>query len=1105
MQLGVLKVKLGDTTTPVVFPGVGQAPGEGATLPEESREKEDDEEAKCHEDTSPPPPQTKKKPVRYPPLVMERMPDWAAHFRVLRQRLGFPPRARPYQGGVRFTPESEEEYSVVQRYLTTLEAENGLSWFAYSLPAERSVKVAIRGLPADTEPQDILEELQELGHQPEYVRHIKARQGRPGCVFHAVLKRTPDFRTIYDVNILLNMRGVKLRRGAANADPPSATGARNLGTALISATDTNPEEAVLDGLTAEEDIDVALISETHLGPADRTRFPGYVVYRRDETSAQHHLYRDLAVLVKRRVVLQQLPYSSQDKTPSTPWVCRCTWLVSRRIQGGPAVPDHSGRREQPFMVRYSLPAERSVKVAIPAETDPQEILEELQGYQPEYVRHIKARKGAPAACSTQSSRQDFRSIYDTNILLNMRGVRIEAWRGKRGPAQCHRCQKFRHSSHHCHRLLACVRCGEEHRALDCPRPREAPLTCANCGGEHPACSVRCPTFIIEARNRRAGTMAITQPRLRTDAPLQEADAPSSLMAAANGPTRKDTHTAPKRRRRGYRGGKRGKKPQAAAAQRQPTATSDLAPVTAQAPARAAAATGKGKAAVAVAQESSINTLGVQVHVAGEDVGLYACYKPPATRLNLAELRALLPPPAAAVLIAGDLNWRPRRGDNPRYRKPAGGDRSPPPAPPTEGAHCQEEAPTQAVASNTMPDGEGRRKPSRGGNQGRAAHAQQRELRGASRRCRRPEIFAAHLERQFRPNDAADEEHVAAVEQHLENYFAPPIAPDEDPIYFSPCAVRRAILRTKVKKAPGADGITNTALRHLPHRTVAALARLYTGILRTGTFPGSWKEGRVIMLPKAQKNVLKPESYRPITLLPTISKVFEKLLLRHLIPHVTPRPEQFGFRAEHSTTLQLSRVLHHLANTANRKEYAVAVFLNMEKAFDRDVPTGWWLSARSQARARWARECRREAASRPSATHGTPTDGIPSTEDSTLALYADDAAYITTSLSARHAIVKMQRVLDLLPAWLSKWRLSVNVAWYALTSEGSRKLLQAQQSVALRLVTQAPRYVRNDVIQRDLKIESLDGFLRRLSEGMFARADASAWFHIKHLCTRLASV
>lgn len=98
--------------------------------------------------------------------------------------------------------------------------------------------------------------------------------------------------------------------------------------------------------------------------------------------------------------------------------------------------------------------------------------------------------------------------------------------------------------------------------------------------------------------------------------------------------------------------------------------------------------------------------------------------------------------------------------------------------------------------------------------------------------------------------------------------------------------------------------TFMAKRILPtDRTVAVVVRLFNGIMRTGEFPQYWRMGRVIMLPKQGKNTLDPKSYKPITLLPSLSKFFEKLMLSQLTPHFPPRPEHFGFRAEHSTTLQ----------------------------------------------------------------------------------------------------------------------------------------------------------------------------------------------------------
>ncbi|GBP53950.1 RNA-directed DNA polymerase from mobile element jockey [Eumeta japonica] len=76
------------------------------------------------------------------------------------------------------------------------------------------------------------------------------------------------------------------------------------------------------------------------------------------------------------------------------------------------------------------------------------------------------------------------------------------------------------------------------------------------------------------------------------------------------------------------------------------------------------------------------------------------------------------------------------------------------------------------------------------------------------------------------------------------------------------------------------------------------------------------------------------SQRPITLLSHIAKLFERVLLQCLLRHLTPRQEQFGFRRGHSTTFQLTRLLHHMAAEHNRGRRTVGIFLDIEKAFDR---------------------------------------------------------------------------------------------------------------------------------------------------------------------------
>ncbi|XP_052741505.1 striated muscle-specific serine/threonine-protein kinase-like [Bicyclus anynana] len=306
--------------------------------------------AATHTEIPAPAPTLPKTPSRYPPLIVEALPDWTTHFKELKRLLGHTPNGRPFGKGVRFLPRSDEEFRTIQRYLTQLESENGISWFCYSLPAERSIKVAIRGLPANTEPALVEQELRELGYVPEHVRTIPPRAGRPGCLMFAQLQRTPGL------------------------------------------------------------------------------IPG---------------------------------------------------------------------------------------------------------------------------------------IYEVRELLCMPGIIVESWRGRKGPAQCHRCQQFRHSSHNCHRPIACVRCGENHPARECQRPLEDPPTCANCGGAHTANNAACPVFKRESRNRRAGTVARTSTTMRattftTHTAATEADAPGSLMAAANQPGQQPG--GKRRRKRGKRAGARKDEP-----------------------------------------------------------------------------------------------------------------------------------------------------------------------------------------------------------------------------------------------------------------------------------------------------------------------------------------------------------------------------------------------------------------------------------------------------------------------------------------------------------------------------------------------------------------
>ena len=142
-----------------------------------------------------------------------------------------------------------------------------------------------------------------------------------------------------------------------------------------------------------------------------------------------------------------------------------------------------------------------------------------------------------------------------------------------------------------------------------------------------------------------------------------------------------------------------------------------------------------------------------------------------------------------------------------------------------------------------------------------------------------EALADSLETQFQP--VTDHSVPAVIEMvgvELGFYF---IAPVSEPKFTNP-EVQEAIRGLKFSKAPGPNGIPNRALKHLPQRAVSLLVLIFNAILLTPHFPTAWKHARVISILKPGKDPALPSSYRPISLLDTIGKLLEKILLTRIL-------------------------------------------------------------------------------------------------------------------------------------------------------------------------------------------------------------------------------
>ncbi|GBN63707.1 hypothetical protein AVEN_125526-1 [Araneus ventricosus] len=103
------------------------------------------------------------------------------------------------------------------------------------------------------------------------------------------------------------------------------------------------------------------------------------------------------------------------------------------------------------------------------------------------------------------------------------------------------------------------------------------------------------------------------------------------------------------------------------------------------------------------------------------------------------------------------------------------------------------------------------------------------------------------------------------------------APDDTPFTKGEIAI---VIRNLHKgKAPGPDGIDNIIIQQINKRFPILFMEFYNKCLHLGTFPDTLKLGNIILFKKEGKPEDKASSCRPISLLPTIGKVLEKLLTR----------------------------------------------------------------------------------------------------------------------------------------------------------------------------------------------------------------------------------
>ena len=149
-------------------------------------------------------------------------------------------------------------------------------------------------------------------------------------------------------------------------------------------------------------------------------------------------------------------------------------------------------------------------------------------------------------------------------------------------------------------------------------------------------------------------------------------------------------------------------------------------------------------------------------------------------------------------------------------------------------------------------------------------------------------------------------------------------------------VLKIITKLAKGKATGLHDVPSRALKNCAEKITPSLSYIFNLSVRTRVFPDDFKIARVAPVFK-NGDIGDPGNYRPISVLPTIARVFEKLIYNQLYSYFLNNRllgnEQYGFRSLHSTALALGKTSNSwLMDTDDGKMNSV-VFLDIKQAFD----------------------------------------------------------------------------------------------------------------------------------------------------------------------------
>ena len=162
-------------------------------------------------------------------------------------------------------------------------------------------------------------------------------------------------------------------------------------------------------------------------------------------------------------------------------------------------------------------------------------------------------------------------------------------------------------------------------------------------------------------------------------------------------------------------------------------------------------------------------------------------------------------------------------------------------------------------------------------------------------------------------------------------------PTLENIIFTEKDIIEAINDVPVHSAPGPDKITSKFLKECKNEIAPALLIIWRTSLETGEIPDILKKQSIVPIYKKGSKAV-PANYRPISLTSHITKLFERVLRKHIVAYLENNhilhKSQHGFRPGRSCLTQLLHHIDSILSILESNQNADVIYLDLSKAFDK---------------------------------------------------------------------------------------------------------------------------------------------------------------------------